>query len=83
MEKKQINIRIDAEQYPDVEARAVAAGMSVNEYAATLITDDANDLRHRFLRAGAYFADAWGPEFAEQFGQPPAKSAEDRHRTAA
>jgi hypothetical protein len=82
-EKKQINIRIDADRYPDVEARAAAAGMSVNEYATTLITDDANDLRHRFLRAGAHFADAWADEFAEQFGRLPVKNTDERHGTAA
>jgi hypothetical protein len=83
VEKKQINIRIDADKYPGVAARAEAVGMSVADYAATLITDEANDLRHRFLGAGAHFADAWAGEFAEQFGRPPAKSRADRHGTAA
>jgi len=82
-DQKQINIRVDADKYPNIEARAKAVGMTVNQYAATLVTDDANDLRHRFLGAGAHFADAWAAEFAEQFGQPPAKNADDRHGTAA
>ncbi|WP_225847575.1 hypothetical protein [Streptomyces sp. HPF1205] len=71
---KQINIRVDEEKdLPGIEARAKAAGMSVTEYVTTLATDAGNDLRHRFLQAGAHFADAWAEDFAEQFGRPPAK----------
>ena len=82
-EQKQINIRVDAEAYPGIEARAKAVGMSVGQYAATLVTDDANDIRHRFLGAGAHFADAWAIEFAEQFGQPPVKSRAEEQGNAA
>lgn len=70
MGQKQINVRLDEDVYPGLEARAAAVGMTVAEYAKAVLTDEANDLRHRFLQAGAHFADAFADEFAEQFGHP-------------
>ncbi|MFB7711815.1 hypothetical protein [Streptomyces sp. NPDC056105] len=67
--KKQINVRVDADVYEGIEQRAAAVGMEVNEYARQVLADEANDLRHRFLDAGAHFAGQWGPQFAEEFGQ--------------
>ncbi|MEU9189387.1 hypothetical protein AB0D14_33570 [Streptomyces sp. NPDC048484] len=68
MEQKQINVRVDAETHAGIEARAKAAGMSVQSYAKQVLADEGNDLRHRFLTAGAHFADAWADTFAEEFG---------------
>jgi len=70
MDQKQINVRVDAETHAGIEARAQAAGMSVQAYAKQVLADEANDLRHRFLGAGAHFADAWAGTFAEEFGHP-------------
>ncbi|MFF1399844.1 hypothetical protein ACFVZD_39370 [Streptomyces sp. NPDC058287] len=67
--KKQINVRVDPDVYEGIEQRAAAVGMEVNEYARQVLADEANDLRHRFLDAGAHFAGQWGPHFAEEFGQ--------------
>ncbi|MFD3452059.1 hypothetical protein ACFWVC_07735 [Streptomyces sp. NPDC058691] len=69
---KQINVRVDEATAAGIEARAKAVGMSVPDYARQVLADEANDLRHRFLGAGAHFADAWGDTFAEQFGHPKA-----------
>ncbi|WP_461007337.1 plasmid mobilization protein [Streptomyces capparidis] len=68
---KQINVRVDEEAYAGIEARAEAAGLSVAEYARQVLTDEANDLRHRFLAAGAHFTDTFAEAFAEQFGPAP------------
>lgn len=68
---RQINIRVDDEAYAGIEARAEAAGLTVPEYARQVLADEANDLRHRFLAAGAHFTDAFGPAFTEQFGTAP------------
>ncbi|MPY30744.1 ribbon-helix-helix protein, CopG family [Streptomyces adustus] len=70
--QRQINVRVDEATAAGIEARAKAAGMSVPDYARQVLADEANDLRHRFLGAGAHFADAWGDTFAEQFGHPKA-----------
>ncbi|MGW2512106.1 hypothetical protein ACWC0A_22400 [Streptomyces scopuliridis] len=67
---KQINVRVDEDAYAGIEARAVAAGMTVPEFARQVIADEANDLRHRFLAAGAHFSDAWTDTFATEFGHP-------------
>jgi hypothetical protein len=79
---KQINVRVDEESYAGIEARAAAAGMTVPEFAKQVLADEANDLRHRFLAAGAHFADAWGDTFAEEFGHPSG-AREDGPRGAA
>jgi hypothetical protein len=73
--QRQINVRVDEATAAGIEARAKAAGMSVPDYARQVLADEANDLRHRFLGAGAHFADAWGDTFAEQFGHPKTGSA--------
>ncbi|MFE1799802.1 hypothetical protein ACFW9L_27065 [Streptomyces sp. NPDC059517] len=39
-------------------------------YGRQLLADEANDLRHRFLAAGAHFADAWAGSFADELGHP-------------
>lgn len=83
MAKKQINIRVDDEVYAGIEERAAAAGMEVTDYARQVLADEANDIRHRFLAAGAHFVDAWGPHFAEKFGHPAPAQDETRGRTAA
>ncbi|MFE2431598.1 hypothetical protein ACFXJ5_33290 [Streptomyces sp. NPDC059373] len=67
---KQINVRVDEEAYAGIEARAEAAGMTVADYAKQVLADEGNDLRHRFLSAGAHFADAWSDAFADEFGHP-------------
>ncbi len=82
MPKKQINVRVDDEVYAGIEERAAAAGMEVPDYARQVLADEANDIRHRFLAAGAHFIDAWGPHFAEKFGHP-APSESERHGQAA
>lgn len=76
MTARQINIRVDGEQYAGIEARAAAAGMTVAEYAQQVVIDEANDLRHRFLVAGAHFAAEWGEHFAERFGHPGPAAAD-------
>lgn len=70
MDQKQINVRVDAQTHAGIEARAKAAGLSVQAYARQVLADEANDLRHRFLAAGTHFADAWADTFAEEFGHP-------------
>jgi hypothetical protein len=79
---KQINVRVDEDDYAGIEARAAAAGMTVAEFAKQVLADEANDLRHRFLQAGAHFADAWGDAFAAEFGHPTT-AREDKPRGAA
>ncbi|MFF4526975.1 plasmid mobilization protein [Streptomyces bluensis] len=75
MEQKQINVRVDADTHATIEARAKAAGMTVQAYAKQVLEDEGNDLRHRFLGAAGHFAQEWGPHFAERFGHPaPAKT---------
>ncbi|WP_055589027.1 plasmid mobilization protein [Peterkaempfera griseoplana] len=74
---KQINIRVDDDTFAGIEARAEAAGLTVPEYARQVVADESNDLRHRFLTAGAHFTDAWAPAFAEAFGPYPAKARQD------
>ncbi|MEU1193838.1 hypothetical protein [Streptomyces sp. NPDC005859] len=74
MAKKQINVRVEEDVYATIEERAKAAGMDVPDYARTVLADEGNDLRHRFLNAGAHFTEEWGDHFAERFGHPaPAK----------
>jgi hypothetical protein len=80
---KQINVRVDDDAYAGIEARAEAAGMTVPEYARQVLADEANDLRHRFLAAGAHFAGAWGDTFAEQFGHAKPAREGDTHGAAA
>lgn len=63
-------MRVDDAQYAEIEARAAAAGMSVPDYVRQVVADEANDLRHRFLSAAAYFGAEWGEHFAERFGHP-------------
>jgi hypothetical protein len=72
MAKKQINVRVDEDEYATIEARAHAVGMDVAEYARTVLADEGSDLRHRFLNAGEHFA--------ERFGHPaPAKHKPHGH----
>jgi hypothetical protein len=80
---KQINIRVDEEAYAGIEARAEAAGLTVPEYARQVLADEANDLRHRFLAAGAHFTDTFAEAFAEQFGPAPARSESTSREKAA
>lgn len=68
MGKRQINVRVDEQVYAGIEERAAAAGMDVTEYSRQVLTDEANDLRHRFLAAGSYFMEEWSDHFAERFG---------------
>jgi hypothetical protein len=68
---RQINIRVDEQVYAGIEERAAAAGMAVPEFARQVLSDEANDLRHRFLVAGAHFADAWAAAFEDEFGPAP------------
>ncbi|MGW0819117.1 plasmid mobilization protein [Streptomyces viridiviolaceus] len=70
MGKKQINVRVDEDVYAGIEERAAAVGLEVTEYARQVLADEANDLRHRFLNAGAHFTAEWGDHFAERFGHP-------------
>ncbi|MFF5185651.1 hypothetical protein ACFY30_18005 [Streptomyces sp. NPDC000345] len=80
MAKKQINVRVDEDEYATIEERAQAVGMDVAEYARTVLADEGSDLRHRFLNAGAHFAEEWGDHFAERFGHPaPAKHEPHGH----
>ncbi|MBP0458840.1 plasmid mobilization protein [Streptomyces montanisoli] len=67
---KQINVRVDEEAYAAIESRAQTVGMSVSDYARQIVADEGNDLRHRFLAAGAHFSDAWADAFADEFGSP-------------
>ncbi|MFD8423824.1 plasmid mobilization protein [Streptomyces sp. NPDC059466] len=69
---KQINVRVPDEIHAGIAERAEAAGLSVQEYAKQVLADESNDLRHRFLHAGAHFADAFGDAFTEEFGSPVA-----------
>ncbi|RFC78026.1 hypothetical protein [Streptomyces sp. AcE210] len=68
MAKKQINVRVDETVYEGIEERAAAAGMEVADYARQVLADEANDLRHRFLRAGDHFVAEWADHFDERFG---------------
>ncbi|MFD0306405.1 plasmid mobilization protein [Streptomyces sp. NPDC127119] len=83
MDQKQINVRVDAETHAGIEARAKAAGMSVQAYAKQVLADEGNDLRHRFLAAGAHFADAWAESFADEFGHPDKAKADGKSAAAA
>ncbi|MGW4619939.1 plasmid mobilization protein [Streptomyces sp. NPDC004592] len=67
---KQINVRVDDEIHAGIEARAAAAGMTVQTYAKQVLTDEANDIRHRFLTAGAHFVNEFADAFAEEFASP-------------
>lgn len=67
---KQINVRVDDEVHAGIEARAAAAGMTVQAYAKQVLADEANDIRHRFLTAGAHFVDEFAEAFAEEFASP-------------
>ncbi|MFF3614771.1 plasmid mobilization protein [Streptomyces sp. NPDC002580] len=69
---KQINVRVDDEIHAGIERRAEAAGLTVPEYAKQVLADESNDLRHRFLTAGAHFVDAFADAFTEEFGSPSA-----------
>lgn len=82
MAKKQINVRVEEDVYATIEERAKAAGMEVPDYARTVLSDEGNDLRHRFLSAGAYFAQEWGDHFAERFSHPTAAKDEPRGKAA-
>jgi enamine deaminase RidA (YjgF/YER057c/UK114 family) len=83
MAKKQINVRVDEDEYERIAERAAAAGMEVTDYVRQVVTDDANDARHRFLAAGAHFVDAWGDHFAERFGHPAPAKQDQAHGQAA
>ena len=78
---KQINVRVDEEVHAAIEQRAAAAGLSVAEYAKQVLADETNDLRHRFLTAGAHFAEKWAAAFEDEFPggtrtqQPPTDAA--------
>ncbi|MFG3167904.1 plasmid mobilization protein [Streptomyces sp. NPDC048200] len=67
---KQINVRVDDETAATIEKRAEAAGLTVPEYAKQVLADEGNDVRHRFLAAGAHFTDLFADAFAEEFGTP-------------
>jgi hypothetical protein len=82
MAKKQINVRVDEGEYATIQERAKAAGMDVPDYARTVLADEGNDLRHRFLSAGAHFAEEWGDHFAERFGHPAPGKHEPRGKAA-
>jgi len=82
MAKKQINVRVEEDVYATIEQRAAAAGMDVADYARTVLADEGNDLRHRFLSAGAHFAGEWGDHFAERFAHPTAAKDEPRGKAA-
>jgi hypothetical protein len=69
---KQINVRVDDDAAAGIERRAEAAGLTVPEYAKQVLTDEGNDVRHRFLAAGAHFVDEFADAFAEEFGTPAA-----------
>ncbi|MFJ7967110.1 hypothetical protein [Streptomyces sp. NPDC096324] len=67
---KQINVRLDDEIAASIARRAEAAGLTVPEYAKQVLADEGNDVRHRFLAAGAHFVDQFADAFAEQFSDP-------------
>ncbi|MFE6895232.1 plasmid mobilization protein [Streptomyces sp. NPDC057694] len=76
MAKKQINIRLDDDEYAVIEQRAAAVGLEVHDYMRQVASDEGNDMRHRFLGAAAYFVEDWGDTFAERFGhEVPGKKA--------
>lgn len=79
---KQINVRVDDDQYSEIEARAAAAGLSVPEFAKQVLADEANDLRHRFLAAAEHYAAEWADAFADRFGPHPAQGDEPRQEAA-
>ena len=70
---KQINVRVDDETAAGIEGRAEAAGLTASEYAKQVLADEGNDLRYRFLAAGAHFVDEFADVFEEQFGTPVAE----------
>lgn len=80
--KKQINVRVDEDEFEVIAARAAAVGMDVHEYIRQVATDEGSDLRHRFLGAAAHFTEEWGPHFAERFGHP-APAHDEAHGRAA
>ncbi|MGW0966657.1 hypothetical protein [Streptomyces sp. NPDC002516] len=59
-----------ARQLPNAgpRRRAEAAGLTVPEYAKQVLADEGNDLRYRFLAAGAHFVDESADAFEEQLG---------------
>lgn len=56
--------------------------MTVPQYAQQLLADEANDLRHRFLAAGAHFTSEWADAFAAEFGDPAVATATARRDAA-
>jgi uncharacterized protein (DUF1778 family) len=76
MAKKQINVRVDEDVYAGIEERAAAAGLEVAEYARQVLSDEANDLRHRFLAAAEHYSAEWAEAFAERFGHHPNRIGE-------
>ncbi|MEV6020042.1 MULTISPECIES: hypothetical protein [unclassified Streptomyces] len=63
-----------ARQLPNagLRRRAEAAGLTVPEYVKQVLADEGNDLRYRFLAAGAHFVDEFADAFEEQCGTPAA-----------
>ncbi|MFF4762537.1 hypothetical protein [Streptomyces sp. NPDC001292] len=56
--------------------------MEVPDYVRQVVTDEANDLRHRFLAAADHFAQEWDPHFAERFNHPAPVQSEPNGQTA-
>jgi hypothetical protein len=80
--KRQINVRVDQAEYDVIAERAAAVGMEVADYARQVLTDEGNDLRHRFLDAAQHFTEEWGPHFAERFNYPTVDKGETRGKAA-
>jgi uncharacterized protein (DUF1778 family) len=68
--KKQINVRVDEDEYDVIAQRAASVGLDVPDYVRQVAADEGNDTRRRFLEAAAHFTEEWGPHFAERFGHP-------------
>ncbi|GAA4985989.1 hypothetical protein [Kitasatospora paranensis] len=73
---KQLNVRLDDDAHQVLAQRAEAAGMSLPDYARTVLAEEADERRHRFLTAAAHFSQAWGAAFEQEFGPYPVREAE-------
>jgi hypothetical protein len=75
---KQLNVRLDDETAAHLEQRAQALGMSLPEFARTILAQEADEQRARFLTAAAHFSQTWGPAFEAEFGPYPAEAKDGR-----
>ncbi|GJF33776.1 hypothetical protein KNE206_64760 [Kitasatospora sp. NE20-6] len=80
---KQLNVRLDDDAHQALAQRAEAAGMTLPDYARTVLAEEADERRHRFLTAAAHFSQAWGPAFEEEFGPYAARSTTRAQRDTA